>query len=116
MNIQFIFTDGILNILRVVKNLSNIFAQLLLIELKNENFIKRTKYYNTVTFKEALNESWTIEWNFIDDDPENIVRMKIYWNIGKDDPNAETLYPEGNNAQKFIAEYIVSYQEEQNSK
>ena len=116
MNVTFIYTDGIINLLRIVKGLSNIFAQLLLNEIKNENFINKKRFYTTITLKEVLNESWTIEWDFIEGDPENVSRMKIYWDIGKNDPDAETLYAQGKNAQKFIAEYIVAYQQEQESK
>ena len=114
MKIGFVFIDG-LDVLTFVKDLRHTFAEIIKNEIDNENF-KKDRYYLTVTFSKILNGTWGIEWYKNQSDPENSKRFRLSWYYALDDEKAKEKYTEGKASSKFVAEYFVTYVNEEEKK
>lgn len=114
MKIGFVFMDG-LDMLTLVKDLRHTFAEIIKNEIDNGNF-KKDRYYLTVTFSKLLNGTWGIEWYSNQSDPENSKRFRLSWYYAFEDEKAQEKYNEGKASSKFVAEYFVTYINEEEKK
>ena len=106
--------DG-LDLLTLVKDLRHTFAEIIKEEIDKGNF-KKDRYYLTVTFNKLLNGTWSIEWFKNQHDPENSFRFRLSWYYAYDDENAHLKYNEGKASSKFVAEYFITYKNDEEEK